>query len=163
MILGRHLALSILSVLCLPSVVRVAAVAAEQAAAEESPLRQRPVMGRDPFRPFTLDFRVQRPPEGPLTPLQRYELGQLKLVGVVVGVDPPRAMVEDSSGMGYLITIGTPVGRNGGVVKAIEAGRVVVEERLFDFYGREQISRVTLTVPADDASPVAAGKEGQGK
>jgi len=72
-------------------------------------------------------------------------------------------MVEDSSGMGYLITIGTPIGRNGGVVKVIEPGRVVVEERLFDFYGREQISGVTLTVPAGDGGPISAGKEGQRK
>jgi Tfp pilus assembly protein PilP len=103
---------------------------------------------RDPFRPFMLDLR----PEAriPATPLQRYELGQLTVVATVWGVSPPRAMVEDSSGMGYIITLGTPIGSNGGVVTAIEPRRVLVEERVLDFYGREQINRVVMETPKEE-------------
>jgi type IV pilus assembly protein PilP len=103
---------------------------------------------RDPFRPFTLDLR----PEAriPVTPLQRYELGQLTVVATVWDVSPPRAMVEDSFGMGYIITLGTPIGRNGGVVTAIEPQRVLVEERVLDFYGREQINRIVMETPKEE-------------
>ena len=106
--------------------------------------------GRDPFRPFTLDLKTQRAGDGPLTPLQKYELGQLKVAGVVAGMDPPRAMVEDSSGMGYIVTVGTPMGRNGGVVRAIEPGKIIVEETYLDFYGKEHANEVVLAVPSED-------------
>lgn len=100
---------------------------------------------RDPFRSFALDVRPEA--HVPVTPLQRYELGQLTVVATVWDVSPPRAMVEDSFGMGYIITLGTPIGHNGGVVTAIEPQRVLVEERVLDFYGREQINRIVMETP----------------
>jgi type IV pilus assembly protein PilP len=102
---------------------------------------------RDPFRPFTLDLRPEARTQ--LTPLQRYELGQLSVVGTVWELSPPRAMLEDSIGMGFIVTIGTPIGRNGGVVIAIEPQRVVVEERVLDFYGKEQINRIVMETPRE--------------
>ncbi len=106
-----------------------------------------PAGRRDPFRPFTLDIRPEARTQ--LTPLQRYELGQLIVVGTVWELSPPRAMVEDSVGMGFIVTIGTPIGRNGGVVTAIEPQRVVVEERVLDFYGKEQINRIVMETPKE--------------
>jgi hypothetical protein len=103
---------------------------------------------RDPFRPFMLDIRPEV--HAPVTPLQRYELGQLTVVATVWDVSPPRALVEDSLGMGYIITLGTPIGRNGGVVTAIEPERVVVEERVLDFYGREQTNRIVMETPKEE-------------
>jgi type IV pilus assembly protein PilP len=106
-----------------------------------------PAGRRDPFRPFTLDIRPEA--RAQLTPLQRYELGQLTVVGTVWELSPPRAMVEDSVGMGYIVTIGTPIGRNGGLVTAIEPQRVIVEERVLDFYGKEQVNRVVMETPKE--------------
>ena len=106
-----------------------------------------PAGRRDPFRPFTLDIRPEVRTQW--TPLQRYELGQLSVVGTVWELSPPRAMVEDSVGMGYIVTVGTPIGRNGGVVTAIEPQRVVVEERVLDFYGKEQINRIVMETPKE--------------
>lgn len=106
-----------------------------------------PAGRRDPFRPFTLDIRPEARTQ--LTPLQRYELGQLIVVGTVWELSPPRAMVEDSVGMGFIVTIGTPIGRNGGVVTAIEPQRVMVEERVLDFYGKEQINRIVMETPKE--------------
>ena len=92
---------------------------------------------RDPFRPTTLRSRVDnrtRKREN-LSPLERLELSQLKLVGIVWDVKDPRAMVEDSGGLGYVIKIGTPIGNNDGKVKAIHQNQVVVEEFYSDDYG----------------------------
>jgi Tfp pilus assembly protein PilP len=105
---------------------------------------------RDPFRPFTLDIHPEVRMQ--LTPLQRYELGQLTVVATVWDVNPPRAMVEDSGGMGYIVTLGTPIGRSGGVVTAIEPERVVVEERVLDFYGKEQLNRIIMETPKEQGS-----------
>lgn len=103
---------------------------------------------RDPFRPFTLDIRPEARVQ--LTPLQRYELGQLTVVATVWEMNPQRAMVEDSAGMGYILSIGTPIGRNGGIVTAIEPERVIVEERVLDFYGKEQVNRIVMETPKEE-------------
>lgn len=114
--------------------------------------------GRDPFRPFTLDLRPDTQDSQILTPLQRYELPQLRLAGVVLDLTPPRAMLQDNSGMGFIVTPGTPIGRRRGVVKAIESRRVVVEEHVLDYYGREQIHQVVIEMPKDD-KPQSPGQE----
>lgn len=93
---------------------------------------------RDPFlSPF------YRRPEQPIleeaqTPLQRFDLGQLKLVGVIMEEREPKALIEDSGGLGYIVTKGTPIGSKGGTIKAIEPRRVIVEEYEVDFYGKRQ-------------------------
>jgi len=105
---------------------------------------------RDPFRPFTFDLRPEVPDDLPLTPLQRYELPQLRLAAVLLHTQPARAMVEDNSGMGFIVMPGTPIGRNQGVVKAIESRRVVVEEKTLDYYGNEQIQNVVIEMPQEN-------------
>lgn len=129
----------------------VAAGPVVQAPAEASPTAPSRGSGRrrDPFRPFTLDLRPEAVAE-PVTPLQRYELPQLKVAAVLLDISPPRAMLQDSSGMGFIVTPGTLIGRNRGVVTAIEPRRVVVEERVLDFYGNEQVQRVVLEMAKDD-------------
>ncbi len=113
---------------------------------------------RDPFRPFTLDIHpLPRPQAAQATPLQRYELGQLTVVGTIWDISPPRAMLEDSFGMGYIVTLGTPIGRNGGVISAIEPARVVVEERTLDFYGKEQVNRIVMETPKEEGPTKTAG------
>jgi Tfp pilus assembly protein PilP len=105
---------------------------------------------RDPFRPFTLDLRGAVQEVEILSPLQRFEIAQLKLTGLVLDMAPPRAMLQDNSGMGFIITPGTPIGRRHGVVKSIEPGRVVVEEMVLDYYGRQQTHQVVMEMPRDD-------------
>lgn len=117
-----------------------------------------PVGRRDPFRPFTLDLRRRELENVELTPLQRYDLGQLTVSGTLWQANPPRAMIEDSAGMGFIVTIGTPIGRNGGVVAAIEPRRVVVEEKTVDFYGNEQVNRIVMETPSE-GGPSQPGRE----
>jgi len=111
---------------------------------------------RDPFRPFIVrqqQAEEQVPEAGPTA----YELRQLTLVGVMLDLTPPRALLEDSSGMGFVVTPGTRVGRHGGVVAAIEPGRMIVEEKTLDFYGREQLTRQVLEIP-QELEPKAVGR-----
>lgn len=106
---------------------------------------------RDPFRPFTLRLRADvEVVEEILSPLQRYELPQLRLAAVVLESRPPRAMLQDNSGMGFIVTPGTPIGRRHGVVKSIEARRIVVEERVIDHYGRPRPRDIIIEMPTDE-------------
>ena len=109
-----------------------------------------PAGKRDPFRPLSLVREPARVNKEPLTPLERYELGQLRLVGVVHQLKPPRAMVEDSAGLGFILTPGTPVGPNGGVVTEIRPREVVVEEWHTDVIGQEHRTEHVLELPADE-------------
>lgn len=103
---------------------------------------------RDPFRPFTLDLKplVDNTPK---TPLEQYDVGSLKLVAVIWNTEHPRAMVEDASGLGYTIDVGTPIGRNQGVVKRIEPDAVIVEEEFADFYGEQKKNEVVLKLETE--------------
>lgn len=103
---------------------------------------------RDPFRPFTLNVRSPRGNRVNLSPLERYELGQLKLVGVVWNIKEPNAVVEDSGGLGYVVKVGTPIGSNEGKVKAIQPEKIVIEEIEIDVFGaKKKIERSMRLAP----------------
>lgn len=108
---------------------------------------------RDPFRPFTLDLQPKKvADEEFLTPLQRYDLQQLTVVGVLLDLEPPRAMLQDDAGMGYIVTPGTLIGRQHGIVTDVQPRRIIVEETYVDFYGREQVRKAVLEMPAEETS-----------
>ena len=81
--------------------------------------------------------------------MERYDIGQLKLVGIVWGIKEPRAMVEDATGLGYIVKIGTLIGPNEGKVKAIKPTEVVIEESFVDFYGARKTQEVSMKLPAE--------------
>jgi type IV pilus assembly protein PilP len=63
-----------------------------------------------------------------LPPLQRYELGELKFVGVIWTKKGAMGLVEDAEGKGYSVTVGTRIGRSGGVVSRITGKEIFVKE-----------------------------------
>ena len=106
----------------------------------------------DPFQPLFATESQRMAPAGkggkkdkrpPLTPLQRLDLGQLKLVGIIVSPSGNKAIVEEPSGKGYVITTGTYIGKNFGRVKQILYDRVIVEERAEGFAWDELIPQTT--------------------
>jgi Tfp pilus assembly protein PilP len=95
-----------------------------------------PAGKRDPFVPFLrMAKKDSRPVVGSLPPLQRYELGEFRFVGVIWGPKVTRALVEDTEGKGYTISVGTKIGRSGGVVTRITEKEVVVREEFRDYSG----------------------------
>ena len=101
-------------------------------------LRFSPGARRDPFRPFTLNVRSSTRRRENLAPLERFELGQLKLVAIIWDVKEAKAMVEDSAGLGYVVHIGTPIGVNDGKIKAIKPNEIIIEEFYVDLYGAKK-------------------------
>jgi type IV pilus assembly protein PilP len=97
-----------------------------------------PAGKRDPFVAF-LKVRKKdaRPSIGSLFPLQRYELGEFRLVGVIWSPKAAQALVEDSEGKGYTLTVGTKIGQSGGVVTRITDKEVVVREEFRDYMGKK--------------------------
>ena len=106
--------------------------------------RYSPVGKTDPFRPWGLKALTSSRPRESLSPLERYELGQLKLVAIIWKTKEPKAMVEDGAGLGYILKVGTPIGPNEGKIKAIRQGEVVIEESYIDFYGARKRREINM-------------------
>jgi type IV pilus assembly protein PilP len=101
---------------------------------------------KNPFKPFLTNVKEKKAVV-PTTPLQKYELDQLKLVAVVWGVNGSVAMVEAPDGKGYSVKRGDLIGRRGGRVKRIEKNMVVVEERFTEATGEGITSEFTIKLP----------------
>lgn len=82
-------------------------------------------------RPTIRQSRITR-----LTPLEKLDIGQLKLVGIVSMPGQSMAMVEESTGKGYVVRKGTYMGVNSGQVVEIAKDRVVIEEEVENFLGK---------------------------
>ncbi|ACN14214.1 PilP [Desulforapulum autotrophicum HRM2] len=98
----------------------------------------------DPFRPL-IETQAkpaipadegQKKPTRELTPLEKFDLSQIRLVAVVLAESGKVAMVEEASGKGYVIKIGTYIGKDGGAVEQILQDRIVIREMVKDFRGK---------------------------
>ena len=83
----------------------------------------------------------------PQSPLEKIDLGQLKLVGIIAAPSGNRALVEESSGKGYILREGTYVGLNSGKVVNIAIDKVLVEEEFEDAYGKTITQKKEITLP----------------
>lgn len=101
---------------------------------------------RDPFVPLSIIKRPLVATEEPATPLQRYDLIQFNLVGVIVGMDEPKAMVVAPDGKSYILARGVKIGKNNGVVIGISSETIRVEEKYYDFSGNviENIQEISV-------------------
>jgi type IV pilus assembly protein PilP len=104
----------------------------------------------DPFQPLLQDKPpaepsgkqvASKPCPPPRTPLERIDLGQIKLVAVLRLPTGNRALVEETTGKGYIISIGTHIGPNCGVVKDILSDRLVIDEAEKDLTEKSYTTR----------------------
>jgi type IV pilus assembly protein PilP len=86
---------------------------------------------RDPFLPgFSAvggggtDVQIARP----LLPLERFELDQIKLIGIIWDVKDPKGMFRDPTGKVHVLGKDQRIGRNQGYIAVIRDGEVVVVE-----------------------------------
>ncbi|MCB9777911.1 MAG: pilus assembly protein PilP [Alphaproteobacteria bacterium] len=108
-----------------------------------------PIGKRDPFRSF---LTSDEPGTGdvPTGPLQRYEVDQYTLVGIVWGIDRPRALVEDPEGIGHVMEVGTYIGKNWGKVTRIGSEEVIVTEEYQNIRGDLIVNDIKLALPVQE-------------
>jgi len=112
---------------------------------EETEYAYNPVSKPDPFKPFIQLTPVKESSRSvPLTPLQKYEISQLKLVAIIAAPEGNIALVEDSAGKGYFLKKGTGIGKNDGKVKKILKDRVIIEEAYEDIFGQKKVNEISL-------------------
>ncbi|MCX7943657.1 MAG: pilus assembly protein PilP [Deltaproteobacteria bacterium] len=122
---------------------------------EEEAYVYTPVGKRDPFRPFFMDIKVSKRAEDrttPLTELETYDIEQLRLTSIISGIEQPMAMVEDPTGKGHTLVVGTLIGKNGGRVARIKRDEVIIEEEFIDSEGKRIVSKVVLKLPEEKST-----------
>lgn len=108
----------------------------------------------DPFMPLFKDApqeaasapmpQTPKEPERPRTPLEKIDLAQLTLRAVVFAADGNRALVEEASGKGYIVRLGTSMGLNRGTVVDIQKEMVVIEEAVENAFGEKVVQKREL-------------------
>jgi len=103
-----------------------------------------PAGKRDPFAPLIVkeDRKAQSGEVRP--PLERYNIYDFKLTGIVWGGLGYSAMLEGPDGKGYFIRVGTVMGQNKGVVKKITHNTMVIEEKFKTISG--EIDRKEIVI-----------------
>jgi type IV pilus assembly protein PilP len=108
----------------------------------------------DPFEPLLREEAAQAAvakltakKRAPQSPLEKIDLGQLKLVAVIAAATGNRALVEEASGKGYILREGTFVGMNSGKVVNIGLDKITVEEEFEDVYGKTILQKKEITLP----------------
>jgi type IV pilus assembly protein PilP len=101
----------------------------------------------DPFEPLFKDtpvFRKKKKKRIPDTPLEKLSLGQLKLVAIIRAPSGNKALVEESSGKGYIIKEGTYIGLNSGKIIKIQKENIIIEEEFQDIQGNIEVRQREL-------------------
>ena len=117
------------------------------------PLEYNPAGKTNPFKPLFRDkptlqsVRKKKKKRIPRTPLERVALSQLKLTAIIMAPSGNRALVQESSGKGYIIKKGTYIGLNSGKVDNITKNKVIILEEIEDSVGKIRIQTKQLVLP----------------
>lgn len=104
---------------------------------------------RDPFLPYTSPKAISVEDEEEIvSPLQRFDLDQLTLVGIIWDTKKPKAMFLDPQSKGYIVGKLDKVGRNRGYIAEIREGEIVILERYIG-EGRSTFQTRTIRLERD--------------
>ena len=81
---------------------------------------------RDPFQPTTSEISSSGPTV--IRPLQKFDINDIKLVGILWDVKSPKALFLDPSKSTHVVEVDERIGLNNGYVAVIREGEVVVVE-----------------------------------
>ena len=99
----------------------------------------------DPFKPF-IQLASIKGTKTALTPLQKFDISQLKLVAIITAPSGNIALVEDVTGKGYFLKKGTWIGKNDGKVTKILKDKVIIEEVYQDIFGQTKTNEISITL-----------------
>lgn len=105
----------------------------------------------DPFEPLfkkehlSVAVTKKKPKRrSPLTPLEKIDLSQLKLVGIILASSGNRALIQETSGKGYIVKKGTYIGIYSGKIIEILKDEIIVEEETEDIFGKVSMVKKSL-------------------
>jgi type IV pilus assembly protein PilP len=102
----------------------------------------RPAGRRDPFAPIISKAQVK--PRINVPPLERYDINEFKLTGIIWGGFGYNAMLDGPDGKGYFVRVGTIIGPNRGVIKKITQHTLVIEEKFKNVMGEVERKEIIV-------------------
>ena len=111
---------------------------------------------RDPFRSYLTslnqdDDKTDENRGGRIKAVtEQFRLEQYRLTALITGTSRPHAMVEDPSGSGHILRIGSRLGKNGGRVTRITGQGVTVTLETSVSGNKKVRVKKTLTLPKAD-------------
>ncbi len=110
-----------------------------------------PIDKPDPFRPFIYEEKGNQKTRKIKSPLEQIDISEIKLVGIIKTKNQKIAILEDDTGKGYFVQVGTPIGLHNGIIKAIKDDKIIIEEKATDFTGRITKRKIILKLrPAEE-------------
>ncbi len=81
-----------------------------------------------------------------LSELQRFEIDELKLLGVVYGTTPRerRALLKDPSGKTHVVRERELVGKNFGRVTSIKKDHIIISEETYEITGKKIVKKIPI-------------------
>ena len=108
-----------------------------------------------PFQPIFSNEPTRRAPTVYQTDcvsnfvLERLDISQVKLTGIVMTERQPIAPVQEADAKGHVITENMCFGRHGGKVERILNDRIIVLEEMKDATGQLQVKKIELKLNKD--------------
>jgi type IV pilus assembly protein PilP len=106
---------------------------------------------KDPFKPFVVESKsvpvFQRSSGYGLLPIQNYEVGQFRVLGIITGLKDNSALVVDPAGKAYVIKPGMEIGKNGGQIEKISTTSIEVNEKYREENGKIRTRTIKLALP----------------
>ncbi len=105
---------------------------------------------KDPFRSYVIAAKAKLalpPLSGKQLPIQTYEVGQFKVLGIITGLAENRAMVQDPAGKSYVIKVGALIGSRNGRLLNITVNALEISEQYREENGKISSKVVRLTLP----------------
>jgi Tfp pilus assembly protein PilP len=107
---------------------------------------------RDPFRSLLQRGGKASDLGDELTPLQKVNISELKLVGIVKDPEGNVALIQTPDGKGYSLRRGVQVGKHEGVVEKVHEDMIVVKEKQTDFLGQIKVTEVIIKLKREEES-----------
>jgi Tfp pilus assembly protein PilP len=101
----------------------------------------------DPFQPAKVSLEAKGAGMDKILPLEQFEVSDFELIGIVSGSGTKKAMVQDLTGKGFLVQVGTRIGKRGGRVTRIAEKEIIIEEPYQDYLGRKDFRKIALRIP----------------
>jgi Tfp pilus assembly protein PilP len=110
-----------------------------------------PTGKRDPFRSFEWEqLKLELGDGSTRGPIEQFDVSQLSLVGVIWNANNARALIQDPSGMSYIVAEGAKIGKNSGRVTSIDDNLVVVKETYVDLNLEETTKDIEMRIRATE-------------
>jgi type IV pilus assembly protein PilP len=118
---------------------------------------------RDPFRRPLIKAVASEEENKNLPELERFDLEQFKLVGVITGALKNKALISTPNGKMHVVSENMHIGTRKGVIKKVSVDSILVQEKVINILGKEEKMDVMLQFKKDEAAAASAPANANGQ